>query len=107
MITAELCFVMNGFPRAKDNCCGIVATRYLPPCSTPMLPNTPASAEQPPPPSNPVRWRGPEAGFRRSSAQECGGSLLLLSSGADVDIVTEFARPIAVTVLGRFLGVAR
>jgi cytochrome P450 len=28
-----------------------------------------------------------------------------LESGADVDIVTEFARPIAVTVLGRFLGV--
>ena len=28
-----------------------------------------------------------------------------LESGADVDIVTEFARPIAVAVLGRFLGV--
>ena len=27
-----------------------------------------------------------------------------LGSGADVDIVTEFARPVAVTVLGRFLG---
>jgi cytochrome P450 len=29
----------------------------------------------------------------------------VLESGADADIVTDFARPIAVTVLGRFLGV--
>ncbi len=27
-----------------------------------------------------------------------------LESGADIDVITEFARPIAVTVLGRFLG---
>jgi cytochrome P450 len=31
--------------------------------------------------------------------------LSALESGADVDIVTEFARPLAVAVLGRFLGV--
>ena len=49
------------------------------------------------------------ARFRRRVQEIVRGrvrSLLeALESGADVDIVTEFARPIAVAVLGRFLGV--